>query len=431
MKLRLLILIFSLFISQQSLALEFEELKTKKGISFWFVKDSSLPLVSMSFSFKGGSSLDPKNKEGSTNLMVSLLDEGTENFTPNDFKLSLRENGTKISFSTEKDRIDGTFQVVSSQVQEGFWLLSESVNNPLFNPKEIEKVKKQIVASINIDQSDVQTQASEKFNKIFFKKSKLSRNIKGDLVSLKEISRKDIFQMHKLNFTKDNLVIGLAGDIDSDSAKKYVDYVFGKLPILGKKRIIPKFESLAKGEKFFEMETPQSTVIFGQRGVNRNEKDYFAVRVLNYVLGGGGFQSRLYKEIREKSGLVYSIYSYLIPLENNGVIVGGFQTRNETVNETVSKVKNEWERLKSDGITARELKDAQTYYKGSFSRNFTSTISIASLLKIVQYHNLGNDYFKKRSEIIDSLKLNEINDLASKLFEKNDLFFMIVGKRAN
>ena len=159
MKLRLLILIFPLFISQQSLALEFEELKTKKGISFWFVKDSSLPLVSMSFSFKGGSSLDPKNKEGSTNLMVSLLDEGTENFTPNEFKLSLRENGTKISFSTEKDRIDGTFQVVSSQVQEGFWLLSESVNNPLFNPKEIEKVKKQIVASINIDQSDVQTQA--------------------------------------------------------------------------------------------------------------------------------------------------------------------------------------------------------------------------------------------------------------------------------
>ena len=143
----------------------------------------------MSFSFKGGSSLDPKNKEGSTNLMVSLLDEGTENFTPTDFKLSLRENGTKISFSTEKDRIDGTFQVVSSQVQEGFWLLSESVNNPLFNPKEIEKVKKQIVASINIDQSDVQTQASENFNKIFFKNQ-----------NFPEISRESCF--FKRNFKK-------------------------------------------------------------------------------------------------------------------------------------------------------------------------------------------------------------------------------------
>ena len=102
--------------------------------------------------------------------------------------------------------------------------------------KEIEKVKKQIEASLNIDQSDIQTQASERFNKIFFKKSKLSRNIKGNLVSLKKISRKDIFQMHKLNFTRDNLVIGLAGDIDSDSARKYVDYVFGELPTLGKKK---------------------------------------------------------------------------------------------------------------------------------------------------------------------------------------------------
>ena len=101
--------------------------------------------------------------------MVSLLDEGTENFSGNDFKLSLRENGTKISFSAEKDKIRGSFQVVSSQIQEGFWLLSESINKPLFEPKEIDKVKKQIVASIKIDKSNVQTQASEKFNKLFLK----------------------------------------------------------------------------------------------------------------------------------------------------------------------------------------------------------------------------------------------------------------------
>ena len=176
------------------------------------------------------------------------------------------------------------------------------------------------------------------------------------------------------------------------------------------------------------MESPQSTVIFGQRGVSRKNKDYFSIRVLNYVLGGGGFQSRLYKEVREKSGLVYSIYSYLVPYQNDGVIVGGFQTRNETVNETIAKVKEQWERIKNEGINQRELRDAQTYYKGSFSRNFTSTISLASLLKIVQYYELGNDYFKKRSEIIDNLKVKNINDLAAKLFEKNDLFFMIVGK---
>ena len=177
------------------------------------------------------------------------------------------------------------------------------------------------------------------------------------------------------------------------------------------------------------METPQATIVFGQRGFGRKNKDYFAARVLNYVLGGGGFQSRLYKEVREKNGLVYSIYSYLMPYESDGVIIGGFQTRNKNVDETILKVKQEWKKMKNQGISANELKEAKMYYKGSFSRNFTSTISIATLLKVVQYYDLGKDYFANRSEIIDNLKLKEINSLASRIFDEKNLFFMIVGKR--
>ena len=147
------------------------------------------------------------------------------------------------------------------------------------------------------------------------------------------------------------------------------------------------------------------------------------------MLGGGGFQSRLYKEVREKNGLVYSIYSYLMPYESDGVIIGGFQTRNKTVDKTILKVKEEWKKMQDQGITEDELREAKTYYKGSFSRNFTSTISIATLLKVVQYYDLGKNYFVNRSEIINNLKLKEINILASSLFDEKNLFFMIVGKR--
>jgi zinc protease len=383
----------------------------------------------MSFSFKGGALLDPSGKEGATNLMVSLLDEGTENFKENKLKLSLKENGTKISLSAEKEKIEGTFQVVSSQIQEGFWLLYESINKPLFNSEDITKIKKQIQASIKIDKSVVSTQASNKFNESFFKNSLFSRNLKGTSKSLKKISRNDILKIHKESFTKNNLTIGVAGDIDSENAKKYIDYVFGELPSSKAKRKTPPFKNLEKGKEFIEMETPQSTIVFGQRGFGRKNKDYFAARVLNYVLGGGGFQSRLYKEVREKNGLVYSIYSYLMPYESDGVIIGGFQTRNKNVNETILKVKQEWKKMKNQGISSNELKEAKTYYKGSFSRNFTSTISIATLLKVVQYYDLGKDYFANRSEIIDNLNLKEINSLASRLFDEKNLFFMIVGKR--
>ena len=162
--------------------------------------------------------------------------------------------------------------------------------------------------------------------------------------------------------------------------------------------------------------------------MGRNDPNYFSARILNYVLGGGGFQSRLYKEVREKKGLVYSIYSYLRPYEEEGIIIGGFQTRNKTVKETMNKVIDEWKKISKNGITKNDLNDAKTYYKGSFSRNYTNTLSISKLLTVVQYYSLGEDYFKKRNQIIDQINLNEINNYASTLFDPESLYFMIVGK---
>ena len=416
------------FLSKNSDAIQFESLETKNGIKFWLIEDKALPLVSISFSFKGGSILDPVGKSGVTNLMTSLLDEGTQNFTASEYRLFKRENGIKISFSTSKERIEGTFQVVKPRLQEGFYLLHESINKAKFPINEIKKVKSQVEASIKIDNSNISTIASNKFNKFFFKDKLIGRNTKGSLETLGNISRDDIQSIYRSSFIKNRLVIGISGDIEPNLAKKYVDYVFGDLP--SKKFINPisMLEDLNKGMKIIEMKTPQTTVVFGQKGLGRKDKEYFAARVINYVLGGGGFQSRLYKEIREANGLVYSIYSYLLPYEYAGVIVGGFQTRNQNVGKTIEKVKTEWNRIKTEGITKIELQNAKTYYKGSFSRNFTSTLSIASLLMIVQYYDLGEDYFDKRDLIIDNLKLNELNDLAKNLFDSENLFFMIVGE---
>ena len=175
------------------------------------------------------------------------------------------------------------------------------------------------------------------------------------------------------------------------------------------------------------MKTPQSSVLFGHPGLERNNENFFALRIANYILGGGGFQSRLYKNIREKKGLVYSIYSYLLSYENDGVIVGGFQTRNKSVFETIENVKNEWRKLNKRGITKSELDNAKAYFNGSFTRNFTSTLSIARLLQVVQYYELGADYFIKREKIINSLNLEKVNGIISEYFSNEKLFFMIVG----
>ncbi len=421
-------IVFFFFSANKSIAIDFKSLKTDSGIKFWLVEDKSLPLISLSFLFKGGSSLDPGGKEGVTNLMTSLLDEGSDNFSASEFKLAMRENGVKISYSASKEKINGTFQVVKSQIQEGFWLLHESLNKPLFQLDKINEVKSQIEASIKIDQSNISTIASDKFNDFFFINNKLGKTVKGNLDSLSKIKRLDILKSFEKSITKNNLVIGIAGDINSELAKKYIDYVFGNLPINNSIKPISTLPDLRNGVEIFEIDTPQTTVVFGQRGLSRNNKDYFSARIANYILGGGGFQSRLYKEIRERNGLVYSIYSYLLPFERIGIIIGGFQTRNENVKNTIQKVRDEWINIRVNGISKKELANAKTYFKGSFSRNLTSTVSIANLLMIVQYYDLGEDYFANRDLIIDNVKLNHVNKLVKNLFDNDKLFFMVVGK---
>ena len=422
------IFLFFLLIFKNLDAFEYKNLKTNSGIEFWFVEDKSIPIVSVSFSFRGGSSIDIKDKNGISNLMTSLLDEGTRNLTSKQFKNEMKMNGMKLSFSTQKDKIDGVFQIISAQAKEGFDLFYEALNYPSFNEVDINRVKRQVISSIKIDESDLSSLSSNKFNQHFFKDHVFSNNTKGSEESIKNITRTDLVNFHKRSFVKNNLVIGVAGNINVNKIKKYIELVFGELKDNQQNYSIKQFKALSVGQKFFEMKTPQSSVLFGHPGLERNNENFFALRIANYILGGGGFQSRLYKNIREKKGLVYSIYSYLLSYENDGVIVGGFQTRNKSVFETIENVKNEWKKLNKRGITKSELDNAKAYFNGSFTRNFTSTLSIARLLQVVQYYELGADYFIKREKIINSLNLEKVNGIISEYFSNEKLFFMIVGE---
>jgi zinc protease len=359
--------------------------------------------------------------------MTSTMDEGTGKFNGIQLRQFKKLNGIKLNISTQKNKIEGSFQVISSQVEQGFELLDQVLNFPKFDKSDLEKVLKQMEASLKIDQSDLSTLSNNKFNDIFFKNNNFSKRIKGTQKTLNNITKDDLIKHHKNSFNKKELHIGVSGDISEKSIKKYIEKVFGKFSIENVKPNFEKFIDLPRGQKVIELDTPQSSVVFGHPGLSRSDKDYFSLRLANYILGGGGFQSRLYKQIREKKGLVYSIYSYPISYKHDGFMMGGFQTRNKSVFDTIDRVKDEWSKISKQGITKKELDEAKAYYKGSFTRNFTSTISIANLLNIVQFYDLGKDYFSERDKIIENLKLEDINNMIKKKFNKDNLFFLIVG----
>ena len=426
MKISIYILSFIFLIFNDLKSVDFSELKTK-NTSFWFIKDNSIPIISLSFSLRGGSSQDPDGKEGLSYLMTSTMDEGTSKFNGIQLRQFKKLNGIKLNISTQKNKIEGSFQVISSQVEQGFELLDQVLNFPKFDKSDLEKVLKQMEASLKIDQSDLSTLSNNKFNDIFFKNNNFSKRIKGTQKTLNNITKDDLIKHHKNSFNKKELHIGVSGDISEKSIKKYIEKVFGKFSIENVKPNFEKFTDLPRGQKVIELDTPQSSVVFGHPGLSRSDKDYFSLRLANYILGGGGFQSRLYKQIREKKGLVYSIYSYPISYKHDGFMMGGFQTRNNSVFDTIDRVKDEWSKMSKQGITKKELDEAKAYYKGSFTRNFTSTISIANLLNIVQFYDLGKDYFSERDKIIENLKLEDINNMIKKKFNKDNLFFLIVG----
>ena len=410
------------------IALSPKEIITEKGIKFWFVEDKSVPIISIDFNFSGGAYYDPINKEGTSTFLAAILDEGAGEFKSVEFQKEMDLLGMKLSFSSSKDSLSGKFQTISTNKKQSFDLFKLALTKPRFDEEEIQKIRNQLIASYKISNANVSETASKTFNKYFFYDHNFSREEDGNLKSLKNINIEDLTFFFKNYLTKSNLTISVSGDIIEKDLKNLIDESFGFLPKKQKRlsEIISK-KNFPNGLKFVTKETPQSAILFGHKGIARSDDNFFAARICNYIIGGGGFQSRLYKNIREKRGLAYSIYSYFVPIKNNDILLGGFQTKNESVKETIDLVKKEWETMAQSGLTQKELDEAKTYYKGSFIRNYTSTSTISSLLNAVQIYGLSINYFEQRDEIIDQITLEDVNSIAKKIFSSKDLYFVVVG----
>jgi zinc protease len=252
--------------------------------------------------------------------------------------------------------------------------------------------------------------------------------VEGTPQSIAAVTVAEMRRLVAERFARDQLIVGVVGDITPDELGPMLDRAFGDLPATGKKVQLPEATLHAAGQTFIvRQDVPQSVVQFGQAGIKRDHPDYYAAYVMNYVLGGGGFSSRLYDEVREKRGLAYSVYSYLSPMDAAGVYAGGVSTENSRVGESLAVIRAEWARMRDGGVTDAELEDAKTYLTGSFPLRFTSTDRIARMLVGMQYNDLGIDYIDRRNAYIEAVSKHDIARVAKSLLKPDDLTFVIVG----
>jgi len=228
---------------------------------------------------------------------------------------------------------------------------------------------------------------------------------------------------------KDGLFISVVGDVTRQDAVRMIDAIFGQLPETGARPSIadvtPIFE---KRLVIVEKEIPQTSVLMAQRGIDRHDPEFYSAYVLNYILGGGGFASRLYEEVREKRGLAYSVYSYLLGNDQVDYWMIGSGTQNARVAQTVDVIQDQWRKALEDGVNAEEVMNAKTYLTGSFPLRFSSSETISSILLSMQEDDLPMDFLETRNQQVEAVTLESVNRVAKKLLTPDALTTVLVGK---
>ena len=429
---RCLAFLFALLLLTAALparAIEIKEVISPKGIKAWLVEDHTNPIITLSVAFRGSSALDPVGKEGLANLAASTLDEGAGDLTSQQFQRTLEDLAISLSFNAGRDDFSGSLRTLTRNQETAFDLMRLALTKPRFDSEAVERIRNQILAGIRRNSENPRRIAALNFYRKMFPDHPYGRPSDGTLDSVRVIKLVDLKLFVGQRLARDNLIVSAVGDVTPDKLKSVLDRVFGSLPAQAASWKIGETKPKSSNETLvIEKQIPQSVILFGQAGIKRSHPDFYAAYVMNYVLGGGGFESRLYEEIREKRGLAYSAYSYLYPLDHAGLIIGGAGTANARANETISVLKEEWRRMSHKGLSPQELKDAKTYLTGSYALRFSSSQRIARMMTGIQLEKLGIDYIRKRNSYIEAVTLADTNRVAAKLLDPESLTTVIVGK---
>jgi zinc protease len=410
-------------------AVQVERVESPGGLIAWLVRDDSVPVISMSFAFRGGAALDPAGKEGRASMVSGLLDEGAGSLDSAAYQERLRDNAIRLGFDASRDSFDGQLRTIRENRVLAFEMLGMALTAPRFEVDAVERIRSQIITGLERAKTDPGTMARRGWMRAVFGDHPYGRQTGGTLESVPGLSIADFRGFVAERLARDALVIGVAGDISAAELAPLLDVAFAGLPAKAAPASLPRPQLMLTGQTLvLDLAVPQSTVVFGQAGPKRRDPDYYAATVLNHILGGGSFTSRLTEEVREKRGLAYSIYSYLSPFEQTGLLMGSAGTQNARVAETLSVIRAEWRRMAEQGPTLREVTEAKSNLTGAFPLRFTSTGRVARMLVGMQWFDLGMDYIDRRNSLIDAVTLDDVRRVARKWLAPDRLAVVIAGQ---
>jgi zinc protease len=405
-----------------ALATTIERVVSPGGIEAWLVHEPAVPMIAIDFAFVGGAAQDAPGKGGTASLVASLLDEGAGDLDAKTFHARLERKAIELGFQAERDTLRGTLRTLTENKDEAFEYLRLAVTQPRFDQSDVEVIRAQILSMLRRATTSPTDIANLRWWQVAFADHPYGRPVNGTLESVPTVTIADLKDYTHRVLARENLKVAVVGDIDAETVKVMLDRVFGGLPAQPELKPVANVSPQGLGRRIVvKVDVPQAVVAFGGPGIARKDPDFMAAYIVNHILGGGAFSSRLYQEVREKRGLAYSVYDSLVWLNHSALFLGGTATRADRAGETLDVIDKEIHRLANEGPTADELAKAKAYLNGSFVLNLDTSSKIAALLVQLQLDGLGIDYFTRRPEMINGVTLEDARRVAKRMLDSGML----------
>lgn len=408
-----------------------ERIVTPAGIEVWRVHSDVVPLVALSFIFEGGAAQDGLDRPGVAQMVAQLLDEGAGPYDSDAFQERLAERAIELSFSVGQDSLGGGLRVLTRHLDEAAALTRLALMEPRFDVDAIERVRAQTIAGIRHQMKDPGVLATRRFFAEGFPGHIYSAPNGGTVESVGAIGREDLLRMRDRLIARSGLRVAVVGALDRDAVVRLVDGVFGDLPEQGGATPAPLASLAGIGTRsIVDLDVPQSVIRFGMNGISWRDPDFTAAFVLNHILGGGAFTSRLFQEVREKRGLAYSVGTSLASFRGAAMTMGYTATKNERVGEALEVIGSQIAALKAQGPTPDELAKAKAYLTGSYALGFDTSTKIAQQLAQIAFEGLGVDYIARRNAMVAAVEAEDVARAAERMLGDGRMLVVIAGRPA-
>jgi zinc protease len=411
-------------------AASFEVLRVKSshGVEAWLVETRELPVIALHLAFRdAGSAADPHKRQGLAVFGARMLTEGAGELDASAYQERLSELGAALTFTADRDTLVGRLEAVRDSRDPTFELLRLALTNPRFDADAVERVRKSRLAELARLESDPNDVARRAWWQGVFPNHPYGRDPEGTEADIATITADDLRSAFMRRMAKGNLIISAAGAISAAELAEALDRVFGDLPDQGMTSAIPAAMFVPSDPLIVRLPFPQSSCVFGHVGVRPTSPDYFPAIVLNHIVGGGTLTSRLFIELREKRGLVYSVRTRLESLSDETLMIGWFATENDKVPTTLELVRREWQQLARGDVSEADVDEAKAFLRGALPLALDGTSTMAARLLAVQRLGLDMDHLTAWNAKVDAVTDDMVRALARRLMQPDALTFAIAG----